>query len=138
MIAKYLWLAGSIPLVVLGSIHLLYTFFTDKFSCRNHALQEEMKKTSPVITRQTTMWKAWTGFNASHSSGAIYIGIVNVVAALQYFYIVSRPLYMLMHIVVIYFYCWLAKRYWFSIPFRGLVFSAICFTAAALLVAFNR
>ena len=29
---------------------------------------------SPVITRETTMWKAWVGFNASHSFGAILFG----------------------------------------------------------------
>ncbi len=28
-----------------------------------------MQQVSPVITRQTTMWKAWVGFNASHSYG---------------------------------------------------------------------
>jgi hypothetical protein len=38
---------------------------------------EEMKTSFPILTKKTTMWKAWTGFNASHSSGAMFIGIIN-------------------------------------------------------------
>jgi hypothetical protein len=35
-----------------------------------------MSATAPVISRETTMWKAWIGFNASHSLGAILFGLV--------------------------------------------------------------
>ena len=35
-----------------------------------------MQEVSPVITRETTMWKAWVGFNASHSYGLILFGAV--------------------------------------------------------------
>ncbi|MFT5765903.1 MAG: hypothetical protein ACI8X3_003341, partial [Saprospiraceae bacterium] len=35
MTAKYLWEFGSLILVILGTLHLLYTFFSDKFSSRN-------------------------------------------------------------------------------------------------------
>lgn len=137
MIEKYLWIAGSIPLIVLGTIHLLYTFFTNKFSCRNQLLQAEMEKAFMVLTRQTTIWKAWMGFNASHSMGVIYIGIVNLVAAVWYFGIVARPAFMLLNIIVILFYGWLARKYWFSIPFKGLLVTAICFLVAALLILFS-
>ena len=35
-----------------------------------------MQEMSLVITRETTMWKAWVGFNAGDSYGAILFGAV--------------------------------------------------------------
>ncbi|MES2780302.1 MAG: hypothetical protein V4651_10440, partial [Bacteroidota bacterium] len=83
MIAVCLWAIGSLIITILGSLHLYYTFFTDKFSSRNEKMIDEMKSSSPLLTPKTTMWKAWIGFNASHSSGAIFIGIINLYIALR-------------------------------------------------------
>ena len=44
-----------------------------------------MKFSFPNLTRKTTMWKAWIGFNASHSAGGIFIGISNFYVAAKYF-----------------------------------------------------
>jgi multisubunit Na+/H+ antiporter MnhE subunit len=35
-----------------------------------------MTQISPVITKETTMWRCWVGFNASHSMGLILFGLV--------------------------------------------------------------
>lgn len=43
---------------------------------RDPALQARMREVSPVISRETTMWKAWIGFNASHGLGAVLFGLV--------------------------------------------------------------
>jgi hypothetical protein len=85
MIAKYLWKFGSLIIFILGSIHLFYTFFTNKFKSKNDVVIFEMKKSNPILTKETTMWRAWTGFNASHASGALVIGIVNFYLALRHF-----------------------------------------------------
>jgi hypothetical protein len=58
---------------VLGCAHLLYTFYTNKFDARDEPVTSSMKNTSPVLTKETTMWKAWIGFNASHSLGAMLV-----------------------------------------------------------------
>ena len=137
MIAKYLWIAGSLPFIILGTIHLLYTFFTNKFSSRNTTVSELMKTSFPVLTKETTMWKAWIGFNASHSSGAIYIGLINLILAIQYFPVIQNPVFLLLNTVTILFYLWLAKKYWFSIPFTGILIAACCFITAAVIIIFN-
>ena len=137
MLAKYLWVAGSIPFIVLGSIHLLYTFFTNKFNSRNSLLDEQMKTSHPVLTRQTTMWKAWTGFNASHASGAIYIGIVNLLLALSHFSVVQEPAFLILNVLTVLFYLWLARKFWFRIPFTGILLAACCFIAATVILLFN-
>ena len=78
MVAQWLWITGAVIYGLLAGLHLLYTFFTNKFSVRDSATEEMMKKAYPVLTRKTTMWKAWIGFNGSHSIGGIYLGIVNL------------------------------------------------------------
>lgn len=137
MTEKYLWIAGSIPFIALGTIHLLYTFFTNKFSSRSKRVNEAMKASFPIITKQTTMWKAWMGFNASHSSGAIYIGIINLFLAIQHVDIVIDPVFLVLNIVTTLFYLWLAKRFWFSTPYIGIMIAACCFLAAALIIVFK-
>jgi hypothetical protein len=123
-----------LPFIVLGGIHLFYTFFSNKFSSRNKLVDLEMKTSFPILTKETTMWKAWTGFNASHSSGAIYIGVINLVLALQYFSIITNPVFLILNIVTVSFYLWLAKRYWFSTPFKGILIATCCFVAATAII----
>ncbi|MFT7613530.1 MAG: hypothetical protein ACI9J3_002505 [Parvicellaceae bacterium] len=74
MSAKYLWESGSLILVTLGTLNFLYTFFSDKFTSRNINVIDEIKSSHMKLTKETTMWKAWIGFNASHSSGAMPSG----------------------------------------------------------------
>jgi len=139
MIAKYLWELGSLIMLVLGSIHLYYTFFTNKFSSRSENAISEMKTSHPILTRETTMWKCWIGFNASHSSGAIFIGIINFYLAIQYFTVLqSDNFFFLFNILTIGFYAWLAKKYWFKIPFAGLLMTLICFFVSYILTMINK
>ncbi|UFH54487.1 LIC_13387 family protein [Spirosoma sp. KNUC1025] len=139
MIAKYLWAIGSVPAVVLGIIHLYYTFFTNGFSSANEKMIEEMKSSSPILTREITMWKAWIGFNGSHSSGVMFIGIINFYVALRYFNVLqSDHFFFVFNILTIGFYLWLAEKYWFNIPFLGLLLTLVCFTASYVLTLVNK
>src|SRR5687768_17955654 len=69
--------AGSAAVVfVLGAIHLWYTFRGNMLHPRDLELRARLEQAPLVLTRQTTMWKAWVGFNASHSFGALLFGAV--------------------------------------------------------------
>ena len=76
MYASALIAASAAVIFALGLIHLIYTFHGPRLHPRDPELELRMKSVSPVITRQTTMWKAWIGFNASHSYGALLFGAV--------------------------------------------------------------
>ncbi|MES2850690.1 MAG: hypothetical protein V4685_16645 [Bacteroidota bacterium] len=128
---KYLLIAGSLPFIILGLIHLVYTFFSKKLTARDNKLNEEMKISFPVLTKDTTMWKSWIGFNASHSAGAIYFGLVNLLLAILYPSLLQNPLLQLINISTAFFYVWLAKKYWFRIPFIGMASSFFCFLLAS-------
>ena len=135
MVAKILWFTGSAIFVGLGTLHLYYTFFSNKFAARNKAVVTAMKNTTPVLTNETTMWNAWIGFNASHSAGAIFIGLVNIILVVQNFDVLQNSLVLLLlNIATVTFYCWLGRKYWFRIPFAGILITTGCFVASAIII----
>ena len=134
MVEKYLWIAGSFILLVLGTIHLLYTFFSKKLLPFRESVITEMKSSTLVLTKETTVWKAWMGFNASHSSGAIYIGIINIFLAIRFFETVGRDYFFIVfNILIVCFYFWLARKYWFRKPFTGIALTLICYVTSAVI-----
>lgn len=60
--APFLVAASAAIVLLLGLVHLLYTFHGAKLHPRDATLMVAMRQVSPVLTRQTTMWKAWVGF----------------------------------------------------------------------------
>ena len=132
---RYLWILGALPFIILGAIHLGYTFFSGKLAARDNKLNETMKVSFPVLTKNTTMWKSWIGFNASHSAGAIYFGLVNFILPIQYPAVLQNPLLQFVNIVTALFYVWLAKKYWFRVPFMGMLISFLCFLSVMLAAA---
>ncbi|WP_303312677.1 hypothetical protein [Hymenobacter sp. BT730] len=134
MVAQCLLIVGSLILLLLGTIHLLYTFFTPKFDPRHGTTKEYMVQDTPVLTRETTMWRAWVGFNASHSIGAIFIGSSTLILATQYLDLYTHSVALpLLTIGTSLSYVFLAKRYWFRIPFVGLLIATGCFISSWLL-----
>jgi hypothetical protein len=54
-IAPALVAASAAIMLLLGLLHLLYTFYGPQLWPRDAELHTRMQKVSPVITRQTTM-----------------------------------------------------------------------------------
>jgi hypothetical protein len=46
------------------------------------SLQTAMSQVHPGITKETTMWRAWVGLNASNRMGAILFGLTYAFLAL--------------------------------------------------------
>jgi hypothetical protein len=115
----------------LGIIHLVYTFYGPKLHPRDPELQARMSDVSPVITRETTMWKCWIGFNASHSLGAMLFGAVFGFLALWHGELFFQSAFLQwLGLVTLGGYIFLAKRYWFSIPFRGITLATVLYAVA--------
>ncbi len=73
LIEQILLIVGATIFGTLGAIHLVCTFFSNRFNAFDRTVTQAMKDTSPVLTKETTMWNAWVGFNASHSLGAMLV-----------------------------------------------------------------
>ena len=137
-LAKFFFIAGTIPFIVLGLVHWLYTFMDmstpRKLTPRDDAVRLAMEATTPKLTARTTMWKAWMGFNHSYSLGAIVFGLVFLILALQNFAALAAnmPL-MTIAVVVPLIYLWFGIRFWFRTPIIGIAMSMTCFRAALAL-----
>lgn len=117
-----LLIATSAALVgLLGCAHLRLTFSSNKFDPRDAVLTEALKHVSPVISKETTMALSAKGFHASHSFGVMFFGLVYGYLSLWHFdFLRQSPLLLGLGMALLTGYLVLAKRYWFSIPFRGI------------------
>lgn len=132
---QVLLIFGASIFGVLGTVHLLYTFFTNKFEAYDSPVTDAMKRTSPVLTKQTSMWRAWIGFNASHSLGAMLVAGVYIPLTVSYFNVIQESIWFsTLPVLIGLSYLILAKKYWFKIPFIGVLISTFCFVIAAVLI----
>ena len=79
-----------------------------------------MRQALPQITSQTTMWKAWIGFNASHSLGVILFGAIYGYLSLFGWTLLIHSAFLIgLGIAFFVSYLLLAKLYWFRSPLIG-------------------
>jgi hypothetical protein len=124
--------AVSAAIVLLfGLMHLFYTFHGPKLLPRDRELQQRMREVSPVITRQTTMWQCWVGFNASHSVALILFGTVYGYLAMAHGPFLFRSVFLLaVGLVLLVGYVFLAKRYFFRVPLQGILLATLLYALA--------
>lgn len=132
--AKILMVLSASIILVLGIIHLTYTFWGPKLTPRDPMLQVSMTHVSPVVAKETTMWRCWVGFNASHSMGLILFGLFFGFLTLahgellfQSTFLLVVGLAMLAGLVVV------SKLYFFNVPFIGITVSLACYIASIAL-----
>ena len=90
----------ALIVAVIGAMHLVYTLFGTELHPREETALKTLRSATLRVSPGASMWRAWIGFNASHSLGLILFGAIYGYLAL-----------FLATIVLI------AKRFWFSVPF---------------------
>ena len=135
MIEQILLIVGAAIFGVLGTLHLYYTFFTNKFMTRDHTVAEAMKATSPLLSNRTTMWDTWIGFNGSHSLGAIFIGTFYILLATTHMEVIRETKsFVLLAVLIGASYLVLAIKYWFRTPLIGILIATIVFVISAIVI----
>jgi len=136
-LAQVLLIVGSLIFGLLGSIHLIYTFLSNKFDPYNIDVKLAMESTSPVLSKETSIWRAWVGFNASHSYGAILIALFFVPLSVFHNEMIQNSLWFsILPTAIGICYLVLATTYWFKIPVIGISLATFCFFCAAVLYNF--
>ena len=129
-IASSLVAASAAILLLLGLAHLRFTFHSPKLLPRDPDLQRRMEEVSPVITRQTTMWKAWIGFSVSHSVALILFGAFYGNLALAHGTVLFGSVFLLgLGLIVLLSYVWIARAYFFRTPLRGVILATLLYVA---------
>src|SRR5688572_26734068 len=116
-------------------MHALYTpratSETKGLSPRDPAMREAMVKETLLLTRRTTLWLTWVGFNFSHSLGAVVFGVaVLLIGRSAASFQAQASLFLPFAIVVTGTYLAVGLRYWFRNPIIGISVSLACFVAS--------
>lgn len=134
MLPRLLMTASAAVVLLFGIIHIIYTFSGPKLTPRDPAVLAAMQQGHPVISNETTIWRAWVGFNYSHSLALVLFGLIYGYLALAKsdvlfcsWFLLATGFGLLLAIAV------LARLYWFSTPFRGAVFALLCYVASVIL-----
>jgi hypothetical protein len=129
-----LMVASASIILLLGTVHLIYTFVGPKLRPRDATLEAAMREGHPRITNETTMWRAWIGFNASHSMGAILFGLIYAFLALAHPQLLFESAYLLaVGFALLLGYLALGKLYWFRVPFAGISIALLCYAGSVVL-----
>jgi hypothetical protein len=134
-ISRYLFLAGAVPYLVLGTAHAFATPLRPDqrrgLTPRDPQLAEAMTRSAVLLTRRVDMWRAWVGFNLSHSLGVLILGAVVVLIGFspERF---ARDAAVLLPLAVCATaaYLLIGLRYWFRTPIIGCAVALTCFIAS--------
>lgn len=134
MLAQILITISAGLIMLLGLVHLAYTYFGEKLHPRDTDLLARLKTTSPVISHQTSVWKAWIGFNASHSLGAILFGAIFGYLALEQPMLLFHSYFLgFTGLIVLGAYLVMAKLYWFTRPLQGISLALLFYVVGFIL-----
>jgi hypothetical protein len=136
-IARFLlYFAGGV-FALLGLLHALYTYLDidrpRRLVPQDPAVARAMANSNLRLSGTgTTMWRAWVGFNFSHSIGVVLFGTVCIGAGFV-LGTIALPAWILFALVVIaLMYLALGLLYWFRIPVVGILIAAACLLIAWL------
>ncbi len=133
--AAMLYAAGGTIFCVLGTLHAVYMLIDVQRPRRlvpdDPALIAAMAGSRVRLAGDATdMWRAWIGFNLSHSLGALLFGATAIawpgIAA-------GHVLLAWLPAVVAAVYLTIGLRYWFKVPNAGIAAATVAFAAAAWL-----
>jgi hypothetical protein len=139
-IARILIELGGGIFVLLGSLHALYTLLDirrpRRLVPRDPAVSQAMA-TSPLRLSRggTTMWRAWVGFNFSHSMGVVLFGVLCMGAGAALGAVVVPAWVLLVLVVISFMYLVVSVLYWFRVPTAGIAVASVCLLVAWLMYA---
>ena len=139
MQARYFFILGALPFILLGAAHILLSLrdarTPRKLTPYDDSVRIAMQNSTLVLTRQTSMWRAWLGFNISHGIGVLFFGLVYLILGLGDAAVLSKIAALrILAFAVSASYLVLSIKYWFHIPAIGSAIGAACFLAALLLL----
>jgi len=121
----FITLSAAIALL-LGLVHLLYTFHGSKLHPRDPDLIARMKTDSPRITSQTTIWRVWIGINATHSLCLILFGAVYGYLAMCHSEVLFNSAFLLgLGLLLLLAFAALSHLYFFRTPLLGVILATV-------------
>ena len=131
-------IAGAGIFTLLGAIHAIYTFQDLSrprwFTPPDAELQRAMQQSAVALHPKINLWRAWLGFNFSHSLGLVVFGGAFLYVSVFHPALFSQsPLVQGCSILVSAIYLILSLKFWFHKPaiYAGIAMG--CFVLATAL-----
>jgi hypothetical protein len=129
MLSQILLTASAAITLLAGALHLYGTFFGPDLRPRDPELEKRMKEVPLVDSSQTTMWKAWIGFNAILSLGLMLFGVLyGYLSTFRFQVLLQVPLLLVVGAIFLGGLVVLFWRYLYNLP-------AVVFAVALVLYA---
>jgi len=132
---QLLIIAGSGIFLFLGTLHGLLTFrdlgHPRAFTPRDAGLRTAMQQATVALDPKINLWKAWMGFNLSHSLGIVMFGGAFLYLGIFHPALFARSLLLqICSIAISAAYLALSLEFWFSKPAIGSAIAMACFILA--------
>lgn len=125
--------ASAAVVLCLGTAHLVLTYAGSALHPRDSNLKQRMEGDSVHLNRTINVWRAWVGFNASHSLGLLLFGLIyGYLATTQPQFLQDSPFLRTLGLLVLMSYWILAKLYWFRSPVIGISLASALYIAGFL------
>jgi len=129
---------GALIFTALGSVHGYVTIKDlsnpQAFTPPDATLREAMQNSSIRFHPDINLWRAWLGFNLTHSLGLVVFGAFYIYLTTTHMAIYRESLFLqVVAILVSACYLIVSKFYFFSKPVLGSAVALACFTLAALI-----
>ena len=107
----------ALIVAVIGAMHLVYTLFGTELHPREETALKTLRSATLRVSPGASMWRAWIGFNASHSLGLILFGAIYGYLALLQPAVLELPALSAVGAGFLATIVLIATRFWFSVPF---------------------
>ena len=135
MLPQILISASAAIGLLAGALHLHGTFFGPDLRPRDPELEARMKKVSLNVSSQTTMWKAWIGFNAILSLGLMLFGLLyGYLATFRFAVLQQSPFLLVVGSIFLAGLVVLWKRYTYYLPAVIFAISLVLYGVGAAIV----
>ena len=129
---------GSGLFLVLGLFHgimaLRDVFKPRTFTPVDDSVRKAMTNVPIALHPKTDLWKAWLGFNLSHSLGLIVFGSSTLFIALFSLQLFTQSILLQVVIILVStIYLILSLKFWFSKPAIASSIAIVCFILSVLL-----
>ncbi len=131
------FIAGTLPFILLGALHIIYTLIDIRMPTRFAPYKDEVRLSmlgsTLMVTRQTNMWRAWLGLNISHGLGALFFGLAYLaIAEFDFELLIRVPALLYLAPFMALCYVILSIKYWFNVPAIVTSLGFACFAAGVL------
>ena len=141
--AQLLFVSGAGMFCLLGVTHVVLTM-RDLHDPRSLTPTDDAVRQTMIAARLrlapvTTIWRAWVGFNFSHSVGLlVFGGILGGLALYDFRFVANNIALQVTAVIVATTYAVLATLFWFAVPAAATAFGALAFLASAIVIGINR